>query len=99
MIEDFVEAAYRDKDNTQAIANNLWRLGLLCDEAILNTNKNIADRIRRNRELIEKMGQLSDQSRRRIGVVLTRAKNEDGQRLREAFSRVKEFYFRGNRDD
>lgn len=98
MIEDFVKAVYADKENPEAISNNLWRLGLLGDESILDKNKEVTERIRRNRELIEKMGQLSEQSRRRIGSVLTRAKGDEAERLRTAFSLVKEFHFRGNRD-
>jgi hypothetical protein len=99
MIEDFVQAVYHDKDNPEVIPNNLWRLGLLRDEAILDKNKEVTERLRRNRDLIEKMGQLSEQTRRRIGSVLIQAKGEAAQRLRTAFSLVKAFYFRGNLED
>ncbi|WP_420640464.1 DNA translocase FtsK [Candidatus Leptofilum sp.] len=97
MIEDFVQAVEQDRNNTSAIANNMWKLGLLCDSALLDKNQNSKERLRRNRELIEAMGQLSEQSRRRIGNVLTKAEGADAKRLSEAFTLLKQFYFRGNR--
>lgn len=98
MLEEFVLAVQRNQDNPQVIIDNMWRIGLMRDAAILNRGENVAQRIRRNREIIEKMGQLSEQSRRRIGSVLTKARGADVDRLRQAFVLIKEFFVRGNRD-
>lgn len=94
MVEDFVQSIYVDKDNTNAIPENMWRLGLLCDSEILNANINPAGRISRNRELIIEIGQLSEASRKRMGTVLSKAK-QDKQHLKSAFEAIKEYYRRG----
>lgn len=95
MIEDFVREVNGQQENPQAIIDNLWRIGLLRDNAILDRGQNVTVRIQHNRELIEKMGQLSEQSRRRIGSVLAKVRGDDAEPLRQAFASIKEFYFRG----
>jgi hypothetical protein len=95
MLEDFVQAVSDQRASPAAIIDNLWRLGLLRDEAILDRGKSVSERVQRNRELIEKMGLLSEQNRRRIGSVLVRVRGEESDRLRRAFLTLKEFYFRG----
>ena len=69
-IEDFVRAVQAEKDNPEAISGNLWRLGLLQDESLLNSNQDQPERLHRNRALIVEMLQLSDSSRRRMSTTL-----------------------------
>jgi len=95
MLEDFVRAVYARREDPTAIIDNLWQLGLLRDKAILDRGQNVTERLERNRELIEDMGQLSEQSRRRIGTVLAKAKGEEADRLRRAFAAILDFYSRG----
>lgn len=95
MLEQFVLAVAEQPDDPQAIIKHLWRLGLLRDEALLDRGQNITDRLQRNRELIEKMGQLSEQSRRRIGSVLAKVKGPEADPLRQALAAIKAFYNRG----
>lgn len=97
MVEEFVEAVATDKSNPEAISINLWCLGLLRDDALLDSHQNVSRRLLRNRELIEEMGQLSVQSRRRIGTVLLKATGDDRERLRKALSGLQDFFRRGDK--
>jgi len=48
-------------------------MGLLCDYDILNSNVKPDERLSRNRELITIIGQLSEESRKKISRALTRS--------------------------
>ncbi|HOX41228.1 MAG TPA: hypothetical protein PK263_03470, partial [bacterium] len=74
MVEKFVDAVHRQRKDMDAIPNNLWHLGLLRDEQILSRIQKPSERLRRNLAIIEEMGQLSQNSRRRMGAVLSRAR-------------------------
>ncbi|HEX7998848.1 MAG TPA: FtsK/SpoIIIE domain-containing protein [Pyrinomonadaceae bacterium] len=97
-IEDFVKAVYAAKKNVDAIPDNLWQLGLLKDGAILQTNRDPSERLRRNRELIVEMSQLSEQSRKRMSSVLAKAHGSKQAGLRNAFKDLMEFFRRGGDD-
>jgi hypothetical protein len=99
MLEDFVKSIDSDNHNLNAIPQNMWRLGLLCDESILNGNQNPHDRLRRNRMLLEEMGQLSENSRRRMGSVLAKSHGTKQSELRKAYRYLMEFYRRGKLQD
>jgi len=73
MLLDFTQAVSAQPDNVNAIPTELWRLGLLEDNALLNAETNVGERLERNRELIAGIGQLSDKSRKRMNQVLQRA--------------------------
>lgn len=97
-IEDFVKAVYADKKSVDSIPNNLWQLGLLRDGAILQANRDPRERLRRNRELIVEMSQLSEQSRKRMSSVLAKAQGSKQAGLRSAFKDLMEFFRRGGND-
>lgn len=94
-IEDFVKAVYADKKSVDAIPNNLWRIGLLRDGTILHASRDPKERLRRNRELIVEMSQLSEQSRKRMSSVLAKAKESKQTGLTSAFKDLMEFFRRG----
>lgn len=97
-LEGFVAAVDEEAENPDAISSNLWRLGLLRDDDILAKGRDPKERLERNRQLIFEMGQLSEQSRRRIGLVLSRSTGANRERLQRAFRLVKEFFSRGDTD-
>lgn len=94
-MEDFVRAVYADRKSIDAIPNNLWRIGLLKDGTILHANRDPKERLRRNRELIVEMSQLSEQSRKRMSSVLAKAKESKQAGLASAFKDLMEFFRRG----
>lgn len=98
IVEDFVRAVDADRDNPEAIPDNLWRIGLLRDPVILHANTNVLERLQRNRELLIEMGQLSENSRKRMSSVIARATGDDRTRLRKAFHELMDFYRRGGTD-
>lgn len=91
-IENFVKAINANKTNIDAISNNLWRLGLLKDDRILQANRDPNERLRRNRDLIVEMSQLSEQSRRRMSSVLTKSIGVGQGSLRNALKDVMTFF-------
>lgn len=95
MLEDFISAVYTERQDYEAISNNLWRLGLLKDDKILDSNKNSIERFRQNRELLIKMGQLSEESRRKISSTLSKASAQNKERLTKSYKGLQEFYRRG----
>jgi hypothetical protein len=97
-IEDFVKAVYANKESVDSIPDNLWHLGLLKDRAILQANRDPKERLRRNRELIVEMSQLSEQSRKRMSSVLAQTKGSGQSDLRGAFKDLMEFFRRGGED-
>lgn len=91
-ISDFVAAVGEADEQSAAIPVNMWRLNLLCDPDILSTKNKPEDRLRRNRELIIAIGQLSEDSRKKLSRSLARtgAKNKD--RLQQAYRALQNFY-------
>lgn len=84
MLEDFVRAVAADNANARLIPVNLWRLGLLEDPKALDGNTDASVQLRRNRELIVEMGQLSAESRKRMSAVLVKATGAERTRFRTA---------------
>lgn len=95
LVEDFVNSIYSDRSNLNAIPENLWRLGLLKDEALLSSNRDPVERLQRNRELLVEIGLLSEQSRKRLSGVLSRASSVDRERLQSSFISLKNYYRTG----
>lgn len=97
-IEDFIRAVARDGDDHTAIPSHMWRLGLLRDDLVVDSNQDPAARIIRNREMILEMGVLSDSSRKRIAQVLARSAGEERDLLRTTFRTVMRYYRHGSTD-
>ena len=89
---DFVSSVQSAQDQSAAIPVNMWRLNLLSDSAILSTKNKPADRLRQNRELIIAIGQLSEDSRKKLSRSLSRTKGDDKERLQKAYRILQNFY-------
>lgn len=97
-IMEFVQAVSNEGTAAEAIPNNMWRLNLLCDADILGTKYKSDERLTRNRELIFAIGQLSEDSRKKLSRSLARTKGEDRTRLQNAYNLLQNLYKYGNRD-
>jgi len=95
MLLDYVRAVIAQPDNLNAITTEIWRLGLLEDQALLNAEVDVAERLERNRELITAIGQLSDKSRRRMNQVLQQARSDRQHELRNASRQLRDFFTTG----
>ena len=91
-ISDFVAAVGETNEQSAAIPVNMWRLNLLSDPDILSTKNKPEDRLRRNRELIIAIGQLSEDSRKKLSRSLARTKPKDKNRLQTAYRALQNFY-------
>lgn len=97
-IMEFVQAVSNAETVAEAIPNNMWRLNLLCDADILGTKYKPDERLTRNRELIFAIGQLSEDSRKKLSRSLARTKGDDRVRLQNAYNLLQNLYKYGNRD-
>ena len=97
-IMEFVQAVSNEGTAAEAIPNNMWRLNLLCDADILGTKYKSDERLTRNRELFFGIGQLSEDSRKKLSRSLARTKGEDRARLQNAYNLLQNLYKYGNRD-
>lgn len=95
---EFVQAVKCAEDATEAIPNNMWRLNLLCDKEILGTKCKPEERLSKNRQLIFAIGQLSEDSRKRLSRSLTRTKATDRTRLQMAYNNLQNLYKYGKRE-
>ena len=98
VLYEFMQAVSQCPDENEAIARNMWHLGLLCDYDILNTNIRPEDRLARNRELIIIIGQLSDESRKKISSALTRSIKENNVELQTAYRLLQEYFKYGRKE-
>ncbi len=98
VLYEFVDEVCQCPDENEAIAKNMWHLGLLCDYDILNTNIKPEERLSRNRELIIIIGQLSDESRKKISSALTRSIKENNTELQAAYRHLQEYFKYGRKD-
>lgn len=98
ILYEFIEAVCQYPNENIAIPMNMWYLGLLCDYDILNTNINPEERLSLNRELIIIIGQLSDESRKKISSALTRSIKENNTELQTAYRHLQEYFKYGRRD-
>jgi len=96
LIEDFVCAIRKDPKKENVIPLNFWKLGLLRDDSILDSKRNPTERLVRNRDIIQTMGQLSDSSRRRMRGALTKSTGEKQEKMRSSYRKIMDFYRRGD---
>lgn len=98
VLYEFVTAVLESESENEAIPQNMWHLGLLCDYDILNTNIKPEERLSRNRELIIIIGQLSEESRKKISRALTKSAKENNTTLQEAYRTLQEYFKYGRKD-
>ncbi len=95
---EFVKSVIESPNASEAIPCNMWRLNLLLDQGILGTKNNPEERLEKNRNLIFAIGQLSEDSRKKLSRALTRTKSSDKSRLQKAYRNLQNFYKYGNSD-
>ena len=97
-LHDFVSAVAASDNPAEAIPQNMWRLNLLQDSEILGTKGNLVDRLAKNRDLIFAIGQLSEDSRKKLSRSLVRTRAKDKERLQKAYRSLQNLYKYGSRD-
>lgn len=95
---EFVNAVVSSQNASSAIPENMWRLNLLSDPDILGTKIKPEERLTRNRELIFAIGQLSEDSRKKLSRSLAHTKPADKERLQKAYSNLQSLYKYGKRE-
>lgn len=96
---DFAAAISEEKEATSSIPQNMWRINLLSDSEILGTKNDPRERLERNRNLIFAIGQMSEDSRKKMSRSLARTKADDKDRLQAAYYKLQSFYKYGRRED
>lgn len=97
VVYEFVDAVTASAKVSDAIPVNMWRLNLLCDKDILGTKSKPEERLAKNRELIFAIGQLSEDSRKKLSRSLARTKGKDRDRLQNAYTTLQNLYKYGKR--
>lgn len=97
VVYEFVEAVTASAKVSDAIPVNMWRLNLLCDKDILGTKSKPEERLAKNRELIFAIGQLSEDSRKKLSRSLARTKGKDKDRLQNAYTTLQNLYKYGKK--
>lgn len=97
VVYEFVSAVEAEENTAIAIPQNMWRLNLLCDNSILGTSNSPSDRLKKNRELIFAIGQLSEDSRKKLSRSLAHTKSTDKDRLQKAYATLQNLYKYGNK--
>ena len=98
IISEFVESVTACDKVSDAIPLNMWRLNLLRDTDILGTKNKPEERLEKNRELIFAIGQLSEDSRKKLSRSLVRTKGDDKDRLQKAYTELQNLYKYGKRE-
>ena len=97
VVYEFVDAVAASAKVSDAIPVNMWRLNLLCDKDILGTKSKPEERLAKNRELIFAIGQLSEDSRKKLSRSLARTKGKDKDRLQNAYTTLQNLYKYGKK--
>ena len=97
-IVEFINAVSSSQSVTDSIPENMWRLNLLRDNDILGTRYKPEERLELNRALILAIGQLGEESRKKLSRSLSRIKSEDKKRLQVAYSHLQALYKYGKRE-
>lgn len=95
---EFVSAISESRDPSDAIPENMWRLNLLLDADILASKNDPRARLAKNRDLIFAIGQLSEDSRKKLSRSLARIKASDKERLQRTYHSLQNLYKYGKRE-
>lgn len=93
---EFVSSVAENENPADAIPENMWKLNLLLDYGILSTKNNPKERLAKNRDLIFAIGQLSEDSRKKLSRSLARTKTSDKERLQKAYHSLQNLYKYGS---
>lgn len=97
-ILEFVQAVSASSKAAESISRNMWKLNLLCDTELLSTKFKPEERLTRNRELIFAIGQLSEDSRKKLSRSLARTNGADRDKLQSAYNALQNLYKYGKRE-
>lgn len=89
---DFVVAVKNSTDKANAIPDNMWKLNLLRDQDILGTKVSVRDRLAQNRDLIFKIAQLSEESRKALSRSLASTKSANKEKLTATYRQLQSYY-------
>lgn len=95
---EFVASVVESDNPAEAIPRNMWRLNLLQDLEILGTQNKPEERLSKNRDLIFAIGQLSENSRKKLSRSLARTSENSRDRLQGAYNSLQKLYKYGNRE-
>ena len=95
---EFVSAVQESGNPAEAIPENMWRINLLKDLSILGTKNDPKERLSKNRNLIFAIGQLSEDSRKKLSRSLAHTKATDKDRLQAAYYSLQNLYKYGKRE-
>lgn len=94
MLEDYISALQGSRERD--LGGELWRIGFLPDRKVLDAAiPSLCDRLAKNRTLLSRIGQLSEESRKRLGAVLV-TDRPDASELKKAYRLVMAFFRRGD---
>lgn len=97
-LNEFVSSVTESSSPSEAIPNNLWRLNLLLDTSILGSKIDPKERLEKNRNLIFAIGQLSEDSRKKLSRSLSHSKASEKKRLQNAYHNLQNLYKYGNKE-
>ncbi len=95
-VYDFVAAVNDSGNPVEAIPQNMWRLNLLRDADVLSAKNDPEDRLKRNRDRIFEIGQLSEDARKKLSNSLVRSKDSKKEQLQDAYNKLQSFYKYGD---
>ena len=95
---EFVASVSESENQSDAIQNNMCRINLLLDSSILGKKSDPKDRLAKNRDLIFAIGQLSEDSRKKLSRSLARTKAGDKDRLQKAYHSLQTLYKYGKKE-
>ena len=98
IIYEFIESIETSNNVSEAIPDNMWRLNLLRDTEILGTKHSPIERLSKNRDLIFAIGQLSEDSRKKLYRSLAKTKKKDKKKLEDAYQSLQKLYKYGKRE-
>lgn len=96
MLEDYLAHVVHNTSEHPQVGEGLWRIGFLPDRRILDAGiANVEDRLTKNRVLLSKISQLSEESRKRLSAALVE-QGSDAAELKNAYRLVMSFFRRGD---
>lgn len=95
---EYVNTVQTSNNPSEAIQENMWMLNLLSDKKILGTKANPKERLANNRNLIFAIGQLSEDSRKKLSRSLVRTNEREKVRLQSAYYSLQNLYKYGKRE-
>ena len=98
MLEDFVNVILQNEGDTSLIGENLWILNLLPDNNLLSNKNDISLRLKDNYEKIIAIGQLSEDSRKRLSRSLMNVSEDEKNKLQTAYNNLQTYFKFGKRE-